>query len=74
LAKVIRKDAWAKIVFQRKDRGWLRLSYCKINRKGDKFVIDMIGAATIANPKGAVEAIKARLSELQERFLLFTPL
>jgi hypothetical protein len=53
--------------------GWDNLT-AKINRKGDKFVIDMIGAATIANPKGAVEAIKARLSELQERFLLFTPL
>ena len=43
--------------------GWDNLT-AKIKRKGDKFEIELIGAATVANPKGAVEAIKARLSEL----------
>jgi hypothetical protein len=43
--------------------GWDNLTV-KFKRKGDTFVIDMVGAATVANPKGAVQAIKARLSEL----------
>ncbi len=45
------------------EAGWDNLTV-NIKRKGDNFVIDMIGAATVANPKGAVQAIKARLSEL----------
>jgi len=43
--------------------GWDNLTV-KIQRKGDNFIVDMIGAATVANPKGAIKAIEARLSEL----------
>ena len=43
--------------------GWDNLTV-KIQRKGDNFVVEMIGAATVANPKGAIKAIEARLSEL----------
>jgi len=43
--------------------GWDNLTV-KIKRKGDNFVVEMVGAATVANPKGAIEAIEARLSEL----------
>ena len=43
--------------------GWDNLTV-KIKREGDNFVVDMVGAATKANPKGAIAAIKARLGEL----------
>ena len=43
--------------------GWDNLTV-RIKRKGDNFVVDLVGAATQANPKGAIKAIKARLSEL----------
>lgn len=43
--------------------GWDNLTV-KIKRKGDNFVVEMVGAATVANPKGAIKAIEARLSEL----------
>jgi hypothetical protein len=45
------------------EAGWDNLTV-KFKRKGDKFVIEMVGASTVANAKGAVEGIKARLSEL----------
>lgn len=43
--------------------GWDNLTV-NIKRKGDNFVVEMIGAATVANAKGAIKAIEARLSEL----------
>jgi hypothetical protein len=43
--------------------GWDNLTVV-FKRKGDTFLIEMVGAATVANPKGAVQSIKARLSEL----------
>jgi hypothetical protein len=43
--------------------GWDNLTV-NIKRKGDSFAIDMVGAGHVANAKGAIEAIKARLSEL----------
>jgi hypothetical protein len=43
--------------------GWDNLTV-KIIRKGDNFVVEMVGAATVANPKGAIKAIEARLREL----------
>jgi hypothetical protein len=45
------------------DAGWDNLTV-KFKRKGDKFELDLIAAATVANSKGAVEAIKTRLNEL----------
>lgn len=43
--------------------GWDNLTV-KIKRKGDKFDVDMVGAATKANVKGAIEGIKTRLGTL----------
>ncbi len=44
-------------------QGWDNLTV-KIKKVDDHFVVDMTGAATKANPKGAIEAIKTRLGQL----------
>ena len=63
--KPLEINGWkGKLYFTLKtEAGWDNLTV-NIKRKGDNFVIDMVGAATVANVKGAVQAIKARLSEL----------
>ena len=63
--KPIEINGWkGKLYFTLKtEAGWDNLTV-NIKRKGDNFVIDMVGAATVANVKGAVQAIKARLNEL----------
>jgi hypothetical protein len=63
--KPLEINEWkGKLLFTEKTAsGWDNLTV-KIQRKGDNFVIDMVGAATVANPKGAVQAIKTRLGEL----------
>lgn len=63
--KPLETNGWkGKLYFTVKtEAGWDNLTV-NIKRKGDNFVIDMVGAATVANPKGAVEAIKGKLGEL----------
>jgi hypothetical protein len=63
--KPLEINKWkGKLYFTVKTRaGWDNLTV-KIKRKGDNFVVEMVGAATVANPKGAIKAIEARLSEL----------
>jgi len=63
--KPLEINGWkGKLYFTLKtEAGWDNLTV-NIKRKGENFVIDMVGAATVANVKGAVQAIKARLSEL----------
>ncbi len=63
--KPLEMNGWeGKLYFTVKTQsGWDNLT-AKIKRKGDKFEVELIGAATVANPKGAVEAIKTRLSQL----------
>jgi len=63
--KPLEINGWkGKLYFTLKtEAGWDNLTV-NIKRKGDNFVIDMVGAATVANVKGAVKAIKDRLGEL----------
>jgi hypothetical protein len=63
--KPLEINGWkGKLYFTLKtEAGWDNLTV-NIKRKGDSFAIDLVGAGHVANAKGAIKAIKARLSEL----------